>query len=98
VPLVPFYGDPESPSLSMALPIWRGFHGHLRVSWENAMQVSAILDKQGATLSWINSGDCIGLEQQLAKSAFQFLAASWVLDLRQRPDRSTQNSSKCAGI
>jgi hypothetical protein len=21
----------ESPSLSMALPIWRGFHGHLRV-------------------------------------------------------------------
>jgi len=66
----------ESPSLSMALPMWRGFHGHLRVSWENAMQVSAILDKQGSILSRINSCDCIGLEQQLAKCAFQFLAAS----------------------
>jgi len=37
----------ESPSLSMALPIWRGFHGYLRVCWENAMQVSPRSGQQG---------------------------------------------------
>jgi hypothetical protein len=62
------------------------------------MPVSAILDEQGSILSWINSCDCIRLEQQLAKSAFQFLAASWVLDSRQRPDRSAQKLSKCARV
>ena len=47
----------------MALPIWRGFHGHLRVRWENAMQVSAILNSRSrfyrgsihATASALNS-------------------------------------------
>jgi hypothetical protein len=53
----------ESSSLSMALPIWRGFHGHPRVRWENAMQVSAILNSRSrlyrgsihATASALNS-------------------------------------------